>query len=61
MSGFWTKQVLRDFKRRRISPAIRQRSAAVKRTSSARLAVVKQSPCFRKGGWLGSTGKHVVP
>eukprot|EP00972_Heterocapsa_arctica_P028033 4123914-Heterocapsa_arctica.AAC.1 len=32
-------RVLRDFRRRRISPATRQRRAAVKRTSSACQAV----------------------
>eukprot|EP00972_Heterocapsa_arctica_P024638 3634086-Heterocapsa_arctica.AAC.1 len=24
-------------------------------------ALVKRSPCSRKGCWLGTTGKHVVP
>eukprot|EP00972_Heterocapsa_arctica_P109932 16187316-Heterocapsa_arctica.AAC.1 len=54
-------RVLRDFRRRRISPATRQRSAAVKRTSSGRQVLVKHSPCSQKGSWLGPTGRHVVP
>eukprot|EP00972_Heterocapsa_arctica_P075494 11134643-Heterocapsa_arctica.AAC.1 len=34
----WMVKVLREFRRRRISPATRQRRAAVQRTSSARQA-----------------------
>eukprot|EP00972_Heterocapsa_arctica_P111393 16399951-Heterocapsa_arctica.AAC.1 len=54
-------RVLRDFRRRRISPASRHRRAA---EWGGRQALVKRSSSARhvpgKGGWLETTGNQVV-
>eukprot|EP00972_Heterocapsa_arctica_P084090 12388838-Heterocapsa_arctica.AAC.1 len=59
----WMVRVLSDFRRRGISPATRQNKSGREGggTSNGRQALVKRLPCSRKGGRLGTTGKHVVP